>query len=107
MAGFLEIVIVVLCLPVLGLVWPFFVAGEKRAARRVAEQTCPHCGVDLSWVERGDLMRCGVRLRLEKGARVDWGRLPSWSIECQDCGVTICFDKALEPTSCDISDYIL
>jgi ribosomal protein S27E len=105
-ANALEAVVVAICLPFYAIAFPLMRLGEYKAAKRIAALTCPWCHQTLATVTRRDLQTCGIRLRLTRGAKVDWQRLPHISVRCPGCSREICFDQQFRTTACDHSDAI-
>ena len=68
----LDIVVVILCLPIYALMWPFTQWEVCRAVRRIIGLPCPACGARIEGFHSADLHFCGVRLRLTPGTNVEW-----------------------------------
>ena len=104
MARIVEIMIVMLCIPLYAVAWPFMVLGKRKAHRELAAQSCPFCNSELTGVKIGDLKEECIKLALKPDAVVFWDGVPQWSLTCPNCNTQICFDRNLQPTACDLSD---
>ncbi len=102
----IEIIIVTLCLPFYAIVFPLMRWGQRSAARRIQQCSCPSCDRMFSDIETDDLTYCGIKLRLTAGTSIQWDRLPKWLVVCKSCNTATCFDREFRFTACDMSDAI-
>jgi hypothetical protein len=77
------------------------------AAKLIRERACPHCGGPLTAIEGPDLMFTGVRVKMGRGMRILWDRVPRYRLNCPQCAKPICIDRSYRATDCSRRDYLL
>ncbi len=60
--------------------------GGAKAFANFALERCEKCGKAKEEMTPASVSNCYIRLQVEPGKRVDWDKVPRFSLKCDGCG---------------------
>lgn len=103
---FVDLFMVILCLPMYAVTIPVMIYVNRWAAGKIAMLDCPACQRSLNAVMPQNVRYVPRELGTST-VPIDWERKPSRVVLCPSCSEQICFDRNFRPTACDGSDAII